>query len=84
MKANNCLFFTALYKEIQGTFVPLHVMFFLQNLQCLEEWNPAFEEGMPWKPVIKHMRAKTSDRKHCHSRIELFPRARNRRTFPAN
>ena len=56
---------------------------FLQNLQCLE----AFEEDMPWKPVIE--RAKTSDRKHavrtcCHSRIALFPRARNWRTFQPN
>ena len=38
----------------------------------------------------EHMRVKTSDRKHafrslcCHSRIALFPCARNTRTFPAN
>lgn len=35
----NCLFPTALNKETRGTFAPLHVMFFLQNLQCLEGWN---------------------------------------------
>ena len=56
MKATNCLFFTTLYKETRGTFVPLYVAFFLQNLQCLEGWNSAFEEDMPWKPAIEHER----------------------------
>ena len=87
VKATNCLFFTTLDKETRGTFVPLHVTLLLQNLQCLEGWNSVFED-MQWK-AIEHMRAKTSDRKHavrscCHSRIALSPRARNRRTFPAN
>ena len=86
MKATSCLFFTTLYKETQGTFVALNVTFALKNL---EGWNSAFEEDMPWKPPIKHMRAKTSDRKHAvrscyHSRIVLSPCTRNRRTFPAN
>ena len=71
MKANNCLLFTTPYKETRGTFVPLNVMFVLKNLKG---WNSAFEEDMPWRPPIKHMRAKTGDHKHavrscCHSRI---------------
>ena len=42
------------------------------------------------RPAIEQKRAKTSDRKHAfgslcwYSRIALFPRARNTRTFPAN
>ena len=86
VKATNCLFFTTPYKETRGTFVPLNVMFVLKNLKG---WNSTFEEDMPWKRPIKHMRAKTGDHKHavrscCHSRIALSPRTRNRRTFPAN
>ena len=32
MKATNCLFFTILYKETRGTFVPLHVTVFFYKI----------------------------------------------------
>ena len=32
-------------------------MFVLQNQQCLEGWNSAFEEDMPWKPALEHMQS---------------------------
>ena len=54
----NCLFPTALNKETRGTFAPLHVMFFLQNLQCPEGWNSTFDDA-----ALEEMPSKACDRK---------------------
>ena len=92
MKATNCLFFTTLYKETRGTFVLLRVtvFFFYKICSVLKGGIQHLKKTCQWEPVIEHMRVKTSDRKHafrslcCHSRIALFPCARNTRMFPAN
>ena len=83
VKATNCLFFTTLYKETQGTFVPLRVTFY----KICSVLNGGIQHLK--KTCHGSQQSKTSDRKHtvrscCHSRIALFPRVRNRRMFPAN
>ena len=84
MKVTNCLFFTTLYKETRRTFAPLHAtVFFLQNLQCLEGWNSAFEEDMPGGT-----HASENERSQTCIQVTMLPLAnpcaRNTRTFPAN
>ena len=46
VNANNALFLTTLYKEIRGTFVPIQVRFFVQNLQHFERSSARFADAV--------------------------------------